>query len=61
MQISQADINRIFNYFDDNKDQIIDIHEFIVNLKAFAKQDAQREKYRVLFKGEREPLNLNTK
>lgn len=60
MRLSQIDMNTIFNYFDENQDSVIDLNEFLVNLRSFAKNDSNREKYRTLFKGEREPLHPPT-
>ena len=47
-------------YFDVSRDGKIQIDELNRQLRSMAKEESNREKYRILFKGEKEPLNQST-
>ena len=46
--------SKIFNFFDSDKDGKIDLDEFMNALRQDAKQGNKKNKYRELFKGEKE-------
>jgi Ca2+-binding EF-hand superfamily protein len=48
------------NYFDTDNDGKISLDELVTGLKREAKSEQKREKYRELFRGEREQLNIST-
>jgi Ca2+-binding EF-hand superfamily protein len=58
--LEDAKFKIVLKYFDTSRDGKIDCNEFVGQLKKQAKIETNMDRYRPLFKGEKEPLNVST-